>query len=70
MLLKLRNAKRKLTLQSRYATQLRLDIEIDQGYPFTTAQDKALKQMLADDDITVQVAADRLVALRPRSRVK
>ena len=70
MTLKVRNARRRLTSQSRYATELRLDIELDQGYPLTTAQDKALKQMLIDDEITVQVAADRLVALRPKQAVK
>ena len=70
MALKVRNAKRRLTSQSRYATELRLDIELDQGYPLTTAQDKALKQMLIDDEIMVQVAADRLVALRPKHAVK
>ena len=70
MALKARNAKRRLTSQSRYATELRLDIELDQGYPLTTAQDKALKQMLIDDEIMVQVAADRLVALRPKHAVK
>ena len=70
MALKIRNARRRLNSQPRYATELRLDIELDQGYPLTTAQDIALKQMLADDDISVQVAADRLVALRPKSRVK
>ncbi len=60
MALKIRNARRRLNSQARYATELRLDIELDQGYPLTTAQDIALKQMLADDDISVQVVADRL----------
>ena len=68
MALKIRNAKRKLTSQPRYAVELRLDIEIDQGYPLTTAQDKALREMLADDKATVQQVADRLVALRPKSK--
>ncbi len=70
MALKIRNARRRLNSQPRYATEMRLDIELDQGYPLTTAQDIALKQMRADADLTVQVAADRLVALRPKSRVK
>lgn len=70
MALKIRNAGRRLNSQARYATELRLDIELDQGYPLTTAQDIALKQMLADDDVSVQVVADRLVALRPKSKVK
>ena len=70
MALKVRNAKRKLTSQPRYSTELRLDVELDQGYPFTTAQDKAMKQMSADDNVTVQEAADRLVALRPKHAIK
>jgi len=68
MALKVRNAKRRLTAQPRYATELRLDIEIDQGYPLTTAQDIALREMLADNKLTAQEAADRLVALRPKPR--
>jgi hypothetical protein len=68
MALKIRNAKRKLGANSRYAYELRLDIELDQGYPLTTAQDKAIKQMLANDKLTVQEAADRLVALRIKPR--
>ena len=68
MALKLRNAKKLLNAQSRYVNEMRLNIELDQGYPLTTAQDIALKQMLADDKITVQQAADRMIALRPKSK--
>jgi len=68
MAFKLRNAKRQLTSQPRYVNELRMDIEIDQGHPLTTAQDKALKQMMTDGSLTVQAAADRLVALRPKSK--
>ncbi|HKZ85682.1 MAG TPA: hypothetical protein VJ793_18755 [Anaerolineae bacterium] len=68
MALKVRNAKRRLTSQPRYPTELRLDIEIDQGYPLTTAQDIALREMLADGKVTVREAADRLVALRPKPK--
>lgn len=70
MALKIRNSKRRLTAQPRYVNELRLDIEIDQGYPLTTAQDITLKRMLADNNVTVQEAADRLVALRPKHAVK
>jgi len=68
MALKVRNAKRKLTSQPRYATELRLDIEIDQGYPLTTAQDIALREMLTDDKVTVGEVAERLIALRPKPK--
>jgi hypothetical protein len=64
MPLKIRNAKKKLLGQSRYVNELRLDIELDQGYPLTTAQDVALEQMLANGNLTVQEAAERLIALR------
>ena len=67
MALKIRNAKRKLASQTRYVVELRLDVEIDQGYPFTTAQDKMLQQLLKDGTITVQQAADQLIALRPKT---
>jgi hypothetical protein len=67
MALKIRNAKRKLASQPRYVVELRMDIEIDQGHPFTTAQDKTLQQLLKDGAVTVQQAADTLVALRPKS---
>lgn len=68
MALKVRNAKRKLISQPRYAVELRLDVEIDQGHPLTTSQDIALRKILADDTVTVQEAADRLVALRPKPK--
>jgi len=68
MALQVRNVKRKLTAQPRYAVELRLDVEIDQGYPLTTAQDIALREMLKDDKVTVREAADRLVALRPKPK--
>ena len=70
MTLKIRNSKRRLTAQLRYVEELRMDIEIDQGYPLTTAQDVTLKRLLADGDVTVQAAADKLVALRPTSAPK
>jgi hypothetical protein len=69
MALRIRNAKRKLNAQPRYLVELRMDIEIGQGHPLTTAQDVALKAMLARDNVTVQEAADRLVALRPVPKV-
>jgi len=65
MAVKIRNAKRKLASQTRYANELRIDIEIAQGHPLTTAQDYELQNMLADETVTVQDAAKRLIALRP-----
>ena len=68
MSFKVKNAKRILLPNTRYLKDLRLQIEIDQGYPLTAAQDVALKQMLASGTTTVQKAADRLIALRPKPK--
>jgi len=69
MALKIRNAKRRLTAQPRYAVELRMDIEIGQGHPLTTAQDKAFKQLLSANNVTVQEAADRLMTLSPKRQI-
>jgi len=68
MAVKIRNAKRKLNAQPRYLAQLRMDIELDQGHPLTTAQDIALESMVAQGVVSVQDAADRLLALRPKPK--
>lgn len=68
MAIRLRNAKRKLDGQPRYLSQLRMDVELDQGYPLTTTQDIALEQIVAEGRLTVQEAADRLIGLRPHSK--
>jgi hypothetical protein len=53
---------------TRYLKDLRLQIEIDQGYPLTAAQDVTLKHMLANGKTTIQQAAERLIALRPKPK--
>ena len=68
MVFKIKNAKKIILPDTRYLKELRLAIEIDQGYPLTAAQDIVLKQMLASRKATVQQAAERLIALRPESR--
>jgi len=68
MSFKVKNAKRILLPDTRYLKELRLAIEIDQGYPLTAAQDVTLKQMLASRTTTVQQAAERLIALRPKPK--
>jgi len=65
---KVKNAKKILLPDTRYLKDLRLQIEIDQGYPLTAAQDIALNQMLEAGNVTVQQAAERLIALRPKPR--
>ncbi len=66
MVIKIKNAKKIVLPDTRYLKELRLAIEIDQGYPLTAAQDIALKQMLASRTTTIQQAAERLIALRPK----
>ena len=44
-------------------------IEMDQGYPLTTTQDVTLEQMAAEGTYTVKQAVEKLVAVRPASRV-
>jgi len=68
MATKIRNAKRRLVSQIRYPNELRLDIEVDQGYPLTTAQDITLRKLLDNAQVTVQEAADTLIALRPKPK--
>jgi len=68
MAFKVKNAKRILLPDTRYLKELRLAVEIDQGYPLTAAQDVTLKQMLASRTTTVQQAAERLIALRPKPK--
>jgi len=67
MALKVRNKKKIILPNTRYADQLRMDVEIDQGYPLTATQDLEYRKMLAKGDVTAQEAADRLIELRPGS---
>lgn len=67
-MLKIKNAKKIVRPDTRYANDVRMAIEMDQGYPLTTTQDVTLEQLTAEGKVTVKEAVDKLIALRPASR--
>ena len=67
MAFKVRNKKKIIRPDSRYTYQVRMDIELDQGYPLTATQDLEFRKMLGKGGVTVQDAVDRLIELRPGS---
>lgn len=67
-MLKIKNAKKIVRPDSRYPNDVRMAIEMDQGYPLTTTQDVTLEQLAAEGKVTVKEAVDKLIELRPRSR--
>ncbi len=69
-MLKIKNAKKKVRPETRYPNDVRMAIEMDQGYPLTTTQDVTLEQMASAGTYTVKQIVDRLVELRPASRTR
>ncbi len=67
-MLKIKNAKKKVRPDTRYPNDVRMAVEMDQGYPLTTTQDVTLEQMAAEGTYTVKQVVDKLVSLRPPSR--
>ncbi len=67
-MLKIKNAKKKVRPDTRYPNDVRMAIELDQGYPLTTTQDVTLEQMAAEETYTVKQVVEKLVELRPASR--
>jgi hypothetical protein len=67
-MLKIKNAKKKVRPDTRYPNDVRMAIEMDQGYPLTTTQDVTLEQMAAEEQYTVKQIVEKLVDLRPASR--
>ena len=67
-MLKIKNAKKKVRPETRYPNDVRMAIEMDQGYPLTTTQDVTLEQMAAEGSYTVKQVVEKLVDLRPASR--
>lgn len=67
MAFKIRDKKRLILPNTRYAEQMRIDLELDQGYPLTAAQDVEFRKILEKGDVTVQEAVERLIELRPGS---
>ena len=68
LMLKIKNGKKKVRPNTRYPNDVRMAIEMDQGYPLTTTQDVTLEQMAAAEQYTVKQVVERLVELRPASR--
>jgi hypothetical protein len=67
-MLKIKNAKKKVRPNTRYPNDVRMAIEMDQGYPLTATQDVTLEQMAAEEQFTVKQIVEKLVELRPASR--
>lgn len=68
-MLKIKNAKKIVRPNTRYANDVRMALEMDQGYPMTTIQDVTLEQLTAEEKHTVQQVVEKLVELRPPSRL-
>ena len=67
-MLKIKNAKKTVRPNTRYPNDVRMAIEMDQGYPMTTLQDVTLEQMAAEEKYTVKQIVEKLVECRPKSR--
>ncbi len=67
-MLKIKNAKKTVVANTRYPNDVRMALEMDQGYPMTTTQDVTLEQMTAEAKYTVQQVIEKLIELRPASR--
>jgi hypothetical protein len=67
-MLKIKNTKKIVRSGTRYMDDVRMALELDQGYPLTATQDVTLEQMAAENKYTVRQAVDRLIELRPKSR--
>lgn len=68
-MLKIKNAKKIVRPNTRYANDVRMALEMDQGYPMTTTQDVTLEQLTAEEKHTVQQVVEKLIELRPPSRL-
>jgi len=67
-MLKIKNPKKIVRPNTRYADDVRMAIELDQGYPLTATQDVMLEQMQNEARYTVKEIVDKLIELRPASR--
>ena len=67
-MLKIKNGKKTVRPDTRYLNDVRMAIEMDQGYPLTATQDVTLEQMTAEGTYTVKHIVEKLVELRPASR--
>jgi len=67
-MLKIKKAKKIVHPGTRYTDDVRMAIEMDQGYPLTATQDVTLEQMAVEGKYTVKQIVDKLIELRPQSR--
>ena len=67
-MLKIKKATKIVRPGTRYTDDVRMAIEMDQGYPLTATQDVTLEQMAAEGKYTVKQIVDKLIELRPPSR--
>ncbi len=67
-MLKIKNANKIVRPGTRYTNDVRMAIEMDQGYPLTTTQDVTLERLAAEEKYTVRQVVDKLIELRPPSR--
>lgn len=67
-MLKIKNPKKIVRPDTRYADDVRMAVELDQGYPLTATQDVMLEQMQIEARYTVKEVVDKLIELRPASR--
>ncbi len=67
-MLKIKNANKTVRANTRYPNDVRMALEMDQGYPMTTTQDVTLEYMAAEEKYTVKQVVEKLIELRPASR--
>jgi hypothetical protein len=67
MAIKVKNARKIVAPGTRYANDVRMAIEMEQGNPLTAGQDILLEQLAAEGKTTAQQAVEKLLALRPKT---
>ena len=67
MAIKVKNARKIVVPGTRYANDVRMAIEMEQGNPLTAGQDILLKQLAAEGKTTAQQAVEQLLTLRPKA---
>lgn len=70
MPIKAKNAKKIVEPNTRYTNDVRIAIEMEQGYPLSVAQDMLLRKLAALGKITVREAVDQLIEIRPRPQFR
>ena len=70
MPIKVKNAKKIIEPGTRYINDVRMGIEMEQGYPMSVAQDLLLRKLAAEGKTTVRIAVDKLIEIRPRPQFR